>query len=106
MTDDDRLAFVRTVGPRTVRLRSQRCLLALILVVMALASPQAQRPRGGRPADGLIAGVGRVNGHMFDAPATGVAVMAYDYTVFAGTQGVHNHWKTDKILDIYAKRYG
>ena len=52
------------------------------------------------PADGLIAGVGRVNGHLFEAPATGVAVMAYDYTVFAGTQGVHNHWKTDKILDI------
>ena len=52
------------------------------------------------PADGLIAGVGRMNGHMFDAPATGVAVLAYDYTVFAGTQGVHNHWKTDKILDI------
>jgi acetyl/propionyl-CoA carboxylase alpha subunit/acetyl-CoA carboxylase carboxyltransferase component len=52
------------------------------------------------PADGLVTGVGRVNGHMFDAPATGVAVMAYDYTVFAGTQGVHNHWKTDKILDI------
>ena len=52
------------------------------------------------PADGLLAGIGRVNGHMYDAPATGVAVLAYDYTVFAGTQGVHNHWKTDKILDI------
>ena len=52
------------------------------------------------PADGLIAGVGRVNGQTFAAPATGVAVLAYDYTVFAGTQGVHNHWKTDKILDI------
>jgi len=52
------------------------------------------------PADGLIAGVGRMNGHMFAAPASGVAVLAYDYTVFAGTQGVHNHWKTDKILDI------
>jgi acetyl/propionyl-CoA carboxylase alpha subunit/acetyl-CoA carboxylase carboxyltransferase component len=52
------------------------------------------------PADGLIAGVGRMNGHLFEAPATGVAVLAYDYTVFAGTQGVHNHWKTDKILDI------
>jgi len=52
------------------------------------------------PADGLVAGVGRVNGHLFEAPDTGVAVMAYDYTVFAGTQGVHNHWKTDKILDI------
>ena len=58
MTDDDRRAFVRTVGPRTVRLRSQLCLLALILVVMALASLQAQRPRGSGPADGLI--VGRV----------------------------------------------
>ncbi|MFN4088090.1 MAG: carboxyl transferase domain-containing protein [Alphaproteobacteria bacterium] len=52
------------------------------------------------PADGLITGVGRVNGHLFDAPASGTAVMAYDYTVFAGTQGVHNHWKTDKIIDL------
>ena len=26
--------------------------------------------------------------------------MAYDYTVFAGTQGVHNHWKTDRLIDI------
>lgn len=26
--------------------------------------------------------------------------MADDYTVFAETQGVHNHWKTDKIIDI------
>ena len=52
------------------------------------------------PADGLVAGVGRVNGDRFDATAASVAVMAYDYTVFAGTQGVHNHWKTDKIIDI------
>jgi acetyl-CoA carboxylase carboxyltransferase component len=26
--------------------------------------------------------------------------MAYDYTVFAGTQGVHNHWKTDRLIDV------
>ena len=52
------------------------------------------------PADGLVAGVGRVNGHLFSAPTTGVTVLAYDYTVFAGTQGVHNHWKTDKIIDL------
>lgn len=52
------------------------------------------------PADGLVAGVGRVNGDLFDPTAASVAVMAYDYTVFAGTQGVHNHWKTDKIIDL------
>ncbi|MCF8468552.1 MAG: hypothetical protein K9G33_14220 [Sneathiella sp.] len=52
------------------------------------------------PADGLITGVGRVNGDQFDESTSSVAVMAYDYTVFAGTQGVHNHWKTDKILRI------
>ncbi|MEZ5651727.1 MAG: carboxyl transferase domain-containing protein [Burkholderiaceae bacterium] len=52
------------------------------------------------PADGLITGVGRVNGDLFDDPAARVAVMAYDYTVLAGTQGVHNHWKTDRILDV------
>lgn len=52
------------------------------------------------PADGLITGVGRVNGDQFDETAASVAVMAYDYTVFAGTQGVHNHWKTDRVIHI------
>ncbi len=52
------------------------------------------------PADGLITGVGQVNSDQFDDPASRAAVMAYDYTVFAGTQGVHNHWKTDRILDV------
>ena len=28
------------------------------------------------------------------------AVMAYDYTVFAGTQGVRNHAKTDRLIDV------
>ncbi|MGI9476791.1 MAG: carboxyl transferase domain-containing protein [Hyphomicrobiaceae bacterium] len=52
------------------------------------------------PADGLITGVGKVNGDLFDDPAARTAVMAYDYTVFAGTQGVHNHWKTDRVLGV------
>jgi acetyl/propionyl-CoA carboxylase alpha subunit/acetyl-CoA carboxylase carboxyltransferase component len=67
----------------------------------------AQRQRRGlddlltrSPADGLITGVGRINGDLFDDTAAGAAVMAYDYTVFAGTQGVHNHWKTDRLLDV------
>jgi acetyl/propionyl-CoA carboxylase alpha subunit/acetyl-CoA carboxylase carboxyltransferase component len=52
------------------------------------------------PADGLVAGVGSVNGELFDDPTARAAVLAYDYTVFAGTQGVHNHWKTDRLIDV------
>ncbi|MGD9932333.1 MAG: carboxyl transferase domain-containing protein [Dehalococcoidia bacterium] len=52
------------------------------------------------PADGLVTGVGSVNGQLFDDPAARCAVMAYDYTVFAGTQGNQNHRKTDRIIDI------
>lgn len=52
------------------------------------------------PADGLVTGVGSINGDQFNAPECQAAVMAYDYTVFAGTQGVHNHWKTDRMIDV------
>ena len=52
------------------------------------------------PGDGMITGVGSVNGDQFGDPEPRSAVMAYDFTVFAGTQGVHNHRKTDRLIDI------
>ncbi len=52
------------------------------------------------PADGLITGVGTVNGALFPAEAARCAALAYDYTVLAGTQGGMNHWKTDRILHV------
>jgi acetyl-CoA carboxylase carboxyltransferase component len=45
------------------------------------------------PADGLVCGLARVGGRQ-------VAVMAYDYTVLAGTQGYVNHRKTDRLLEV------
>ncbi len=39
------------------------------------------------PADGLIAGTGRVNGDCFADSRAQCVVMAYDFTVLAGTQG-------------------
>jgi acetyl/propionyl-CoA carboxylase alpha subunit/acetyl-CoA carboxylase carboxyltransferase component len=52
------------------------------------------------PADGLITAIGTVNAPMF-GPETGrCATMAYDYTVFAGTQGLANHRKADRILAL------
>jgi acetyl/propionyl-CoA carboxylase alpha subunit/acetyl-CoA carboxylase carboxyltransferase component len=52
------------------------------------------------PADGLIAGIGQVNGDKFGDERSRCAAMAYDYTVFAGTQGYINHQKTDRMLAL------
>lgn len=45
------------------------------------------------PADGLVCGTGLVDGRP-------VGVLAYDYTVLAGTQGVWNHAKSDRLLEV------
>ncbi len=52
------------------------------------------------PADGLIAGIGSVNGTLFDGNKSRCMVMAYDYTVLAGTQGYFNHKKMDRMLKL------
>ena len=45
------------------------------------------------PADGLVAGIGRVDGRP-------TAVLSYDYTVLAGTQGSWNHEKKDRLFEV------
>jgi acetyl-CoA carboxylase carboxyltransferase component len=45
------------------------------------------------PADGIITGIGTVQGRA-------CAIMAYDATVLAGTQGMRSHQKTDRMIDI------
>jgi len=52
------------------------------------------------PADGLICGVGTVNGDLFAPEKARCAALAYDFTVLAGTQGIMNHTKTDRLLEI------
>ncbi|MBR0857724.1 carboxyl transferase domain-containing protein [Bradyrhizobium liaoningense] len=71
---------------------------------LALAAQRQRRPleelRRMSPADGLITGVGSVNGALFGDEQSRCAIMAYDYTVFAGTQGVVNHKKKDRLLTL------
>ncbi len=55
------------------------------------------------PADGLICGVGGVNGALFAPEQARCAALAYDFTVLAGTQGHMNHMKTDRLLEIVEK---
>ncbi|MCA6121024.1 ATP-grasp domain-containing protein [Bradyrhizobium sp. WSM 1704] len=52
------------------------------------------------PADGLIAGVATVNAKDFGPEGARCMVIAYDYTVLAGTQGHMNHKKIDRMLTL------
>jgi acetyl-CoA carboxylase carboxyltransferase component len=52
------------------------------------------------PADGLIAGTARINGDLFDAERAACAVLSYDYTVLAGTQGSLGHRKKDRLFEL------
>ncbi len=52
------------------------------------------------PADGMIAGIGSVNGSLFPTGQNRCMALAYDYTVLAGTQGIMAHRKKDRMLQL------
>ena len=52
------------------------------------------------PADGMVTGIGGINGTAFGPEKSRAVVMSYDATVLAGTQGARNHAKTDRMLGI------
>lgn len=49
------------------------------------------------PADGLVAGLATIGG-------AEAVVVSYDYTVLAGTQGMRNHAKTDRVFDLAVRK--
>ena len=52
------------------------------------------------PADGVVAGIGQVNGELFGEDKARCMIIAYDYTVLAGTQGFFGHKKKDRMLRL------
>ncbi len=52
------------------------------------------------PADGLIGGTARVNSEIHGSEAAACAVLSYDYTVLAGTQGATGHRKKDRLFEL------
>lgn len=52
------------------------------------------------PTDGLVCGVGCVNGALFERQRARCVVMSYDYMVLAGTQGINNHRKKDRMFEL------
>jgi acetyl/propionyl-CoA carboxylase alpha subunit/acetyl-CoA carboxylase carboxyltransferase component len=68
---------------------------------LAVAAQRSRRSEddliANTPADGLVAGVARIGG-------AETAVLSYDYTVLAGTQGMRNHAKTDRVFELAARK--
>ena len=47
-----------------------------------------------------MAGIGRISGDQFGDRRAACAVLSYDYTVLAGTQGQQNHRKKDRMFEL------
>jgi acetyl/propionyl-CoA carboxylase alpha subunit len=71
---------------------------------LAIAAQRARRSLDdlikNTPADGLVAGLATVNGDHCAADKARCMVVAYDYTVLAGTQGQRNHKKQDRMFKL------
>ena len=71
---------------------------------LVLAAQRSRRTqewlRERTPADGLIAGIGTINGGLVPDDHASCIAVHYDYTVFAGTQGQRNHYKQDRMYEL------
>jgi acetyl-CoA carboxylase carboxyltransferase component len=74
---------------------------------LAVAAQRGRRSvddlRHNTPADGVITGLATINAEQFGPAAGQVAVVVYDYTVLAGTQGYFHHKKLDRILEVASR---
>lgn len=50
--------------------------------------------------DGMVAGLGQINGNLFAEDQSRAMIMSYDYMVLAGTQGMKNHDKKDRLFEV------
>ena len=55
------------------------------------------------PSDGLVMGLGHVNGDLFDESRSRCVLMSYDYSVLAGSQGGMNHKMMDRMFQTADK---
>ncbi len=55
------------------------------------------------PSDGMVMGLGQINGDLFGPERSRAIAMSYDYTVLAGTQGGMNHRMIDRMYETADK---
>src|SRR6185436_576156 len=96
----DAVARRRTLGYRTARENIDRLVdpgsfkeYWPLIVARQHQRNTIEALRKNTPGDGVVAGMGSINGALFDETRSRAAVVHYDYTVLAGTQGHRNHYK-------------
>ena len=104
---EDAVARRRKTGQRTARENVDHLCDPDTFIEYGSLTLAAQRRRRelddlirATPADGMITGVGSVNGAQFTSESARCAILSYDYTVLAGTQGLQNHRKKDRMFEI------
>ncbi len=107
---DTAVAKRRKTGHRTVRENINEICDPDTFVEYGSLAIAAQRRRRtvqdlmeNTPGDGMVTGIGSVNGDLFPDQDTQCVVMSYDYMVLAGTQGLQNHRKKDRMFEVAAK---
>ncbi len=108
--DENREAAVarrRKTGHRTVRENIEDICDPDSFVEYGSLAIAAQRRRRtvqdlmeNTPGDGMVTGIGSVNQALFPDQDTQCIVMSYDYMVLAGTQGLQNHRKKDRMFEV------
>ncbi|MDA1302686.1 MAG: carbamoyl-phosphate synthase large subunit, partial [Proteobacteria bacterium] len=73
-------------------------------LVTAASWQKQQWLRETTQADGLVMGIGHVNGHLFKEQDSRAVIVHYDYMVVAGTQGGRGHYKQDRMYEL-AQRF-
>ncbi len=102
----DKVAGIEAAGNVAGNLTGQHGSTGNFIEYGALAIAAQSRRRtaddliANTPADGMVTGIGSVNAAQFGEEASRCVVMAYDFTVLAGTQGMRNHQKTDRLLEL------
>ena len=75
---------------------------------LAIAAQRSRRSEAdliaNTPADGLVAGLATIGADKFGRAAAEAIVVSYDYTVLAGTQGMRNHAKTDRVFELATRK--
>src|SRR6185312_1668699 len=104
---DDAVAKRRAQGGRTARANVEDLCDPGSFIEYGALTIAAQRSRRSMdellrntPADGVITGLGTINAALFGAERAAAAIVAYDYTVLAGTQGTMNHKKQDRLFRL------
>ena len=69
-------------------------------LVTAASWQKQQWLRETTQADGLVMGIGHINGDLFEADRSRAVAVHYDYMVVAGTQGGRGHYKQDRIYEL------